>query len=135
RSAVGIRVAHARDVVWFSTVGSRRARRYLAARPDAVSICHNDVMAGDIYVNHGLLEAAMRARGNYAWRMLRNPLHVFTALRDRIRYRGSIHRGIVALTSREAELLREIYGRVPAQVTVIPNGVDLDRFRPPSDAE
>ncbi|BDZ64519.1 hypothetical protein GCM10025877_14570 [Agromyces mangrovi Wang et al. 2018] len=125
----------ARNVVWFSTVGTRRARRFLAERPDAISICHNDVIAGDVYVNHGLLQAAMRARGHFAWRMVRNPVHLYTALRDRVRYRGRRHRAVVALTSHEAELLVDEYGRVRAPIHVIPNGVDLDRFRPPTDAE
>ncbi len=134
-SPVGARLAHAWDVVWFSTVGTRRARRFLAERPDAVSICHNDAMVGDIYVNHGLLEEAMRARGHYAWRMLRNPLHIFTAARDRLRYRGRTHRAIVALTTTEAALLSSIYGQIPARIEVIPNGVDLERFRPASAQE
>ncbi|GAA1469088.1 glycosyltransferase family 4 protein [Microbacterium thalassium] len=129
------RLAHAWDVVWFSTVGSRRAKRHLALRPDAVSICHNDAMAGDVYVNHGLLQTAMRARGNYAWRMVRNPVHLFTAARDRIRYRGHTHRAVVTLSDEESRRLIEIYDRVAAPITVIPNGVDLDRFRPPTDAE
>ncbi|MFC5791185.1 glycosyltransferase family 1 protein [Agromyces tardus] len=135
RSALGTHLARAGNVLWFTTVGSRRARRFLAERPGAISICHNDVMAGDVYVNHGLLQAAMRARGNYAWRMVRNPVHLFTALRDRIRYRGRTHRAIVALTSREAALLVEVYGRVRAPIHVIPNGVDVDRFRPGEPSE
>lgn len=130
RSAFAARVRHLHDVVWFSTVGTARARRFLASRPDAVSICHNDAMVGDIYVNHGLLVVAMRTRGHYAWRMVRNPLHLFTATRDRIRYRGTIHRAIVALSDEEAKLLVETYGRIPAPIHVIPNGVDLERFRP-----
>ncbi|WP_353808024.1 glycosyltransferase family 4 protein [Agromyces sp. SYSU T00194] len=125
----------ARNVIWFSTVGTRRARRFLDSRPDAVSICHNDVMAGDVYVNHGLLQAAMRARGDFAWRMLRNPVHLYTAMRDRIRYRGRTHRAVVALTTHEAELLVEEYGRVRAPIHVIPNGVDTKRFRPPTETE
>lgn len=129
------RLGHLWDVLWLSTIGTRRARRFLAARPSAVSICHNDVLAGDVYVNHGLLQAAMRARGRYAWRMLRNPLHLFTAARDRIRYRGRTHRAVVALSDAEATALRRTYGRLAAPVTVIPNGVDLDRFRPPTPAE
>ena len=129
------RIAHAWDVVWFSTIGTRRARAFLAARPEAVSICHNDALAGDIYVNHGLLQAAMRARGHYLWRMVRNPLHLYTAARDRARYRGRFHRIVVALTSREASLLTEIYGSVPAPIEVIPNGVDVDRFRIPTGLE
>jgi UDP-glucose:(heptosyl)LPS alpha-1,3-glucosyltransferase len=124
------RIAHAWDVVWFSTTGTRRAKAFLAARPDAVSICHNDALVGDLYVNHGLLQAAMRARGQYVWRMVRNPLHLFTALRDRRRYRGDYHRMIVALTPREAALLTETYGKVRAPIAVIPNGVDVARFRP-----
>ena len=135
RSALATHLESARNVVWFSTVGTRRARRFLAERPDAVSICHNDVMAGDVYVNHGLLQAAMRARGDYAWRMVRNPVHLFTAIRDRIRYRGRTHRAIVALTTTEAELLVSTYGRVRAPVHVIPNGVDVERFRPPGPDE
>lgn len=132
RRALARRLSAAWDVVWFSTTGSRRARRFLAARPDAVSICHNDVMAGDVYVNHGLLQPSMRARGGYLWRMLRNPVHVFTTLRDRRRYRGGTHRAVVALTAAEAALLTATYGRVAAPITVIPNGVDLERFRPPT---
>ena len=128
-------LTRARNVIWFSTIGTRRARQFLAARPDAVAICHNDVMAGDIYVNHGLLQAAMRARGNYAWRMVRNPVHLYTAVRDRIRYRGRTHRAIVALTTTEAELLVSTFGKVRAPIHVIPNGVDIDRFRPPDTAE
>lgn len=135
RTSLATHLTRARNVIWFSTVGTRRARRFLAARPDAVSITHNDVMAGDIYVNHGLLQAAMRARGNYAWRMVRNPVHLFTALRDRIRYRGRIHRAVVALTTTEAELLVSTFGRVRAPIHVIPNGVDIERFKPPDAAE
>lgn len=129
-SAHRSRLKRAWDVVWFSTIGTARAKRFLAQRPDAVAICHNDAMTGDIYVNHGLLPAAMRARGHYAWRMVRNPLHLFTALRDRIRYRGRAHRAIVALSTTEADLLRREYGSIRAPITVIGNGVDLDRFRP-----
>lgn len=129
------RLGHAWDVVWFSTVGTTRARRYLAARPDAVSICHNDAVIGDIYVNHGLLQAAMRARGHYVWRMVRNPLHVFTAVRDGIRYRGHAHESVVVLTTVEEQLLKAEYPRLRPEITVIGNGVDLDRFRPPTADE
>ena len=112
RTALGRRLSAAWSVVWFSTVGTTRAREFLSARPDAVSICHNDVMAGDIYVNHGLLQPAMRARGHYGWRMLRNPVHLYTVVRDRRRYRRRTHRAVVALTRAEADLLRETYGKV-----------------------
>lgn len=128
-------LAVALRVVWFSTVGTVRARRFLAARPDAVAICHNDVLAGDVYVNHGILRAAMRARGHYAWRMARNPLHLFTSARDALRYRSGVHRVVVCLTDGERDLLRETYPRLRPRAVVIPNGVDTERFRPPSAAE
>ena len=121
-----------RRMVWFTTVGTVRARRFLAERPDAVSICHNNVMAGDIYVNHGVVGAAMRARGNGLWRMVRNPTHIFTYVRDSIRYRSGLHRAVVALSQSEADTLRRVYGRVRSRIVVIPNGVDLTGFRPPT---
>jgi len=124
-----------RRMVWFTTVGTVRARRYLAQRPDAVSICHNNVMTGDIYVNHGVVGAAMRARGNGLWRMVRNPTHLFTFVRDLLRYRLGIHRVVVALSASEADTLRRVYGRVRSRVVVIPNGVDLTAFHPPSADE
>lgn len=124
-----------RRMVWFTVIGTRRARRFLAERPDAVSICHNNVMAGDIYVNHGIIGAAMQARGNGVWRMLRNPTHPFTYVRDLIRYRSHIHRAVVALSASEPDTLRRVYGRVVPPISVIPNGVDLERFRPPSGQE
>lgn len=122
-------------VMWFSTVGTARARRFIASRPDAVVICHNDVLAGDVYVNHGILRAAMRARGRYAWRMVRNPVHLFTSARDWWRYRSATHRVVVCLTNGEDELLRATYPRLRPRTTIIPNGVDLDRFRPPTAEE
>jgi UDP-glucose:(heptosyl)LPS alpha-1,3-glucosyltransferase len=124
-----------RRMVWFSSVGTVRARRFLRERPDAMSICHNNAMVGDVYVNHGVVGAAMRARGRGLWRMLRNPTHAFTFVRDLMRYRSGIHRSIVALSTSEAQTLRGVYGRVRPPITVIPNGVDLERYRPPTTDE
>lgn len=133
--SLAAKLGTAARVVWFSTIGTKRARRYLADRPDAVAICHNDVMVGDVYVNHGLLRAAMKARGWYIGRMLRNPLHLFTATRDWIRYGSDRHRVVVNLTAGELDLLRRTYPRLRPRPIVIPNGVDVERFRPPSSDE
>jgi len=134
-SQLGARLARGWRIVWFSTVGTSRARRFIADRPDAIVICHNNVMAGDVYVNHGIVLASMRARGQSAWRMVRNPFHIFTHVRDRVRYRGRTHRAVVALSEAEAAELVATYGRVRPRIVVIPNGVDLEKFRPPSDEE
>ncbi len=124
-----------RKMVWFTTVGTVRARRFLNERADAVVICHNNALIGDVYVNHGVVGAAMRARGSGTWRMVRNPTHAFTFVRDAIRYRNGIHRVVVALSPSEADTLRRVYGRVRPPIEIIPNGVDLERFHPPTPEE
>lgn len=123
-------------VLWFSTAGTIIARRKLRARPDVLSICHNDAMVGDIYVNHGIVQAAMRARGGYWWRMARNPLHLFTAWRDRMRYSGCAgHRLVINLVAGEEDVLRRTYRSLSVPTVVIGNGVDVEQFNVPSSAE
>ena len=130
------RLAHVLRVVWFSSVGTVVARRHLARQPDAVSVCHNDALAGDVYVNHGILEEAMRARGHYLLRMLRNPLHVLTWVRDRWRYGAHGPHGLVInLSSQDDTALRRRHPRLNARTTIIGNGVDAARFTPASPAQ
>lgn len=130
------RVALLARVVWFSTAGTWRARAYLRDHPDLLSICHNDAVAGDVYVNHGIVQAAMQARGGYWWRIARNPLHLFTGVRDRRRYsRGASHRLVVNLVSAENDLLRTTYPHLAIPTVVIGNGVDTERFQPPRAPE
>lgn len=130
------KMALALRVVWFSTVGTALARRHLRRLPDeAVSVCHNDVLAGDVYVNHGILQVAMRSRGSFAWRMIRNPLHLFTSARDTLRFAVGAHAVVVNLTGLERQSLRRTYPRVRPTAIVIGNGVDIQRFCPPSEDE
>ena len=136
RGGVGGRLALIGRVVWFSTVGTRRARSHLRRHPELLSICHNDALAGDVYVNHGIVQAAMKARGHYRLRLARNPLHLFTTTRDRLRYsRPATHQVVVNLVTDEEVLLRRFYPNLAIPTVVIGNGVDVDRFRPPSSAE
>lgn len=135
KNAVLARIRGGWRMVWFSTVGTRRASEYLADRPDAICITHNNVLVGDVYVNHGLLLASMRARGRSTWGIYRNPIHVFIYLRDRYRYRGRSHRAVVCLSDHDAADLRATYGPIGPRIVVIPNGVDLERFRPPTPDE
>ncbi len=129
------RLALLARVGWFSSVGSARARRFLQDHPEAVSICHNDALVGDVYVNHGLVRAAMRSRGDYVWRMARNPLHLLTTVRDRRRYASGAHRTVVNLSDEDDQLLRQLNPRLVPDTTVITNGVDPDVYAPPSPAE
>lgn len=129
------RVALLARVLWFSVVGTVLARRRIARHPGTVAVCHNDALAGDVYVNHGNLRVAMRARGHYWARMVRNPLHLFTTARDAVRYRGRTHRVVVNLTAHERALLKATYPRLRPRTVVIGNGVDVDRFRPATPDE
>jgi glycosyltransferase involved in cell wall biosynthesis len=130
------RLRHAARVLCFSTLGTVRARAAVRSLPEgAVSICHNDALAGDVYVNHGVLRAAMQARGRYAWRMVRNPLHLLTEARDVVRYRSGVHRVVVNLTQVDDRILARLHPRMRPARVVIGNGVDLDRFHVPSAAE
>jgi UDP-glucose:(heptosyl)LPS alpha-1,3-glucosyltransferase len=107
----------------------------LKENPELVSICHNDVLAGDVYVNHGIVLAAMRARGRPLLRMLRNPLHLFTWARDSVRFTSRAHRKVVNLTHDEDLLLRRTYRRLRPPTVVIGNGVDTRHLRPPTPTE
>lgn len=130
------KMALALRVVWFSTVGTALARKFLRRMPDeAVSVCHNDVLAGDVYVNHGILLVAMRSRGRFVCRMVRNPLHLFTSGRDAVRFAGRTHDVVVNLTEIERQSLRRTYPRVRPTAIVVGNGVDIERFRPPAPSE
>ncbi|WP_457100820.1 glycosyltransferase family 4 protein [Microbacterium sp. P5_E9] len=129
------RLARMRRIVWFRFAGTRRARQYLAAHPDAISICHSEAIAGDIFVDHGSMIQAMRAAGHPLWRILLNPIQPLSYLHERARFRGGVHRTVVTLTAHgEADLVR-LYGRVRPPVVTIPNGVDTDRFKPAAEDE
>lgn len=135
RGRVAERIAQIQRSVWFSTVGTARARRFLADRPDAVSLCHNNVLAGDVFLEHGIVSAAMKAHGDPAWRRWANPHQWFVEARERLRMRGDAHRVIVVPTAAEADSVRHVYRRVKPPLEVIPHGVDLERFRPPTASE
>ena len=101
--------------------------------PEAFSICHNDALAGDVYVNHGILEAAMRARGHYASADGPQPAaRLHAAARPLALRFPSPHRLVVNLTTTDEQLLHRYHPRLRTPTVVIGNGVDLDRFAPPS---
>lgn len=130
RHGIARRVATIRRVLWFRFVGSRRAREYLAERPDAVAICHNEALAGDIFVHHGSTIRALRAARTPWRKIILNPSQSIGYLHDRRRFRGRVHRVVVTLTSEGHNDLKLLFGKVQPRVVTIPNGVDLSRFAP-----
>jgi len=125
-----------RDVVLFSTLGSallwwKFGRR---RRPNTVVICQVDAVFGDVFVCRSLHKGFLERHPSRIWMLLRNPLHLFVLARDHVRFRWNIHRRIVALSApNKAEIIR-LYGVPAERITVIPNGVDLERFRPSPEA-
>ncbi len=135
RSRLGRRIMRARRVLRFSILGTKAARAFLASRPDAVSLCHSEALAGDVFVSHGIETIAVRTRARGIGALLLNPVRTFTYLRERTRYRSQVHRAVVVLSDAEAAAIRRVYGKVAPRVVAIPNGVDLETFHPPTPDE
>lgn len=118
------------DVVAFSLWGAFKLYRFCRSRFTVVTICHSDVLFGDIYVNHGL-HRSMLMKSKSPYRMvLRNPLHVFLLVREWCRFRFKIHSRIICFSRSDADELEATYPSSRGLVTLIPNGVDIERFRP-----
>jgi UDP-glucose:(heptosyl)LPS alpha-1,3-glucosyltransferase len=107
------------------------AMRYRRNR-SLVTISHNDALCGEIYVNHGVHKLAVR-NSPHRWRMIvRNPLHLFLLIRERLRFFLMPHRTIVNFSSSGEEELRSAYP-LNVDTAVIPNGVDKEVFQRSSE--
>ncbi len=119
-----------RDVLAFSIKGSYITRRKYRYEKNIVSLSHNDLVWGDIYVNHGL-HKAMIFKSRHPYRiMFRNPLHVFLLVREWLRIRLNVHRYIVCFCKIEEDNFVEYYPKAKGKVVIIPNGVNTGMFRP-----
>ncbi|WP_456014893.1 glycosyltransferase family 4 protein [Methylorubrum populi] len=141
------RVAVERVVPWLSRIPTRGRFRYLGRlfvvpvftlaaavalrrhRASAV-ISHGDSLAGDILVVHAVNAASLgQKRRNGEWRWALNPMHLWVALRDRWMIGGLRYRRYVAVSGRVRDELRSLYAVPEARIEIIPNGIDLARFR------
>ncbi|WP_169577192.1 glycosyltransferase family 4 protein [Sporichthya polymorpha] len=123
------------DLLRFGSVESARVWWRFGRDTNTVVISHNDCLVGDIFVNHGLLAEALRRRYPTGFSG-RNPIHWYLLPRDWIKYsRLSGRHAVVCLNSLDAELLTSHYPRCGAPISVIPNGVELTRFSPPTPSE
>lgn len=110
------------------------ATRALARHPGAVVISHGDSFQGDVLVVHAVnAQSLSEKRRAGSWRWLLNPMHVWVSLRDQRMIGGLRYQVYVAVSSRVTEELRKFYDVPSSRIRVIPNGVDLTRFKP--DAE
>ncbi len=97
---------------------------------DAVIVSHGDTLGGDVLVIHAVNAASLdekKRAGNWMW--LFNPIHLWVALRDRFMIGGRRYRKYVGVSLRVATEL-ETYYKVPRDlIAVIPNGIDLGKFK------
>ncbi len=133
---------------WLARIPTRGALRHLGRLPvvplftlavtlalrkhrDAVIVSHGDSLTGDVLVVHAVNAVSLNEKkrsGSWIWRL--NPIHAWVAARDRFMIGGRRYRRYVAVSPRVATELQDFY-KVPADlITVIPNGIDLEKFKP-----
>ena len=123
-----------RDILFFTTWATFLFHRKRGPA-GAISICHGDALAGDIYVNHGLLRAVAESRGGPLIFGLKNPLAGFILIREAIRFRLRIHKVIINLTPSDDEEFNKFYPNFRGDRRVITNGVDTVKFHARVDGE
>jgi glycosyltransferase involved in cell wall biosynthesis len=103
----------------------------LRGHRDAVVLSHGDSLSGDVLVIHAVNAASLAAKRRAgSWKWAFNPMHAWIAARERYMIGGLRYRRFIAVSQRVGAELEAFYGVPPELITVIPNGVDLDRFRP-----
>lgn len=150
-SAVGERATTGTHVervgAWLSRIKTRGVLRYagrflvvpiftmLATRAaqqhdKAVVVSHGDSLSGDVLVVHAVNAQSLAEKRHAGdWKWMLNPMHLWVSLRDRWMIGGLRYRMYVAVSPRVATELQSIY-KVPAsRIRVIPNGIDLTRFK------
>lgn len=119
-----------RDVLIYSIFGTWKLWRQYKGKRHRVFICHNDVLYGDIYINHGLHKALIKQHA-HKWRLLlRNPLHIFLLVREELRHALGLHDRIICFSQADKNDLLRYYRLSPDKIHIIPNGVDVDKFQP-----
>lgn len=100
------------------------------SRRGAVLISHGDSFVGDILVVHAVNAenlAEKRRAGSWLW--LLNPMHFWVSVRDRLMIGGLRYKRYVAVSPRVKHELEKNYKVPPDRIVVIPNGVDVERFK------
>lgn len=123
----------ARTVVFpaFTLAATRAVRR----RAGSLVVSHGDCLAGDVVVVHAVnAENLQVKKAAGQWRWMLNPLHAWVALRDRWMIGGLRYRRYVAVSHRVSQELHKHYAVPANRIRVIPNGVDVERFRPDPSA-
>ncbi|MCH1920494.1 glycosyltransferase family 4 protein [Shewanella sp. A3A] len=118
-----------RDVFQFSFLGALKAKRRYKRQIDTISIVHNDIMFGDIYINHGLHIDMLTSSKSPLWMLIRNPIHPFLIFREWLRHKLKIHSAIICFCKNDAERFSKFYPSVRDRIHIIPNGINLDIYK------
>lgn len=120
------KIRHIFDVISFTYSATIRLKKI--KQKGLVVIVHNEALGGDIYVDHGLHKAVVLAKLSI---MVRNPIHLFLFVREEIRHSFRTYKKVVCLSRISRDIFQIYYPKVDEElITTIPNGVDLQRFRP-----
>ncbi|WP_409420431.1 glycosyltransferase family 4 protein [Pseudaeromonas sp. ZJS20] len=118
------------DVVIFSIWGGLVAKWRLKGDKGTATIAHNDIMYGDIYINHGLHIDMLMSSASPLKMLLRNPIHPFLIVREWLRHKFSVHKAIVCFCASDAERLAKFYPSSRDKIHIIPNGINLKKYAP-----
>jgi glycosyltransferase involved in cell wall biosynthesis len=94
-----------------------------------LTICHSDCLYGDVLVNHGLFRSSLLSSKHPVKMLLRNPVHIFTLAREFIRHYLRLYKVIVVFSEKDKLDFIEHYQVPESFFAVIPNGVDLAKYR------
>lgn len=120
----------------FTLLATRAAFRH----GNAVILSHGDSLTGDVLVVHAVNAQSLtekrsaQTRSWKTWSWMFNPMHLWVSLRDRWMIGGLRYRTFVAVSPRVSTELQNCYSVPAARIRVIPNGIDLERFKQMPDA-
>ena len=116
------------SVVYYTLMGTLLLKINNFKNKYNISIVHNDVLGGDIYINHGLHKVLLKQNG-YMKMFLKNPLHLFLYMREEIRHKFNTYKYIVSFSKSDKKDLISLYSIDVNKIKLIPNGIDLENFR------
>jgi glycosyltransferase involved in cell wall biosynthesis len=100
-----------------------------------VILSHGDSLKGDVLVVHAVnAQSLAEKRSANIWSWLLNPMHLWVSLRERWMIGGLRYRMFVAVSPRVSIELQSLYSVPLSRIRVIPNGIDIGRFRLDPDA-
>lgn len=103
----------------------------------AFDVTHNQggcaLMRQDVVTAHSCHRAWVELKRTHgeSLRALLNPHHHEVLQVERANYRPGAYRRVIAVSEGVGREVQRWYGVPAERITVVPNGVDLDRFRPP----